>query len=74
MADTENDGTLYDVGVNTINYHIKKIFEDSELQEGSVIRKYRITAADGKSYSTNHYSLEMIIAVRLPRTTPLKAG
>ena len=42
---------------------IKKIFEDSELQEDSVIRKFRITAADGKSYSTNHYSLEMIIAV-----------
>ena len=55
--------TLYDVGTNTINYHIKKIFEDSELQEDSVIRKLRITAADGKSYSTNHYSLEMIIAV-----------
>ena len=55
--------TLYDVGTNTINYHIKKIFEDSELQENSVIRKFRITAADGKSYSTNHYSLEMIIAV-----------
>ena len=55
--------TLYDVGTNTINYHIKKIFEDSELQEDSVIRKFRITAADGKSYSTNHYSLEMIIAV-----------
>ena len=55
--------TLYDVGTNTINYHIKKIFEDSELQEDSVIRKFRITAADGKSYNTNHYSLEMIIAV-----------
>ena len=55
--------TLYDVGTNTINYHIKKIFEDSELQENSVIRKFRITAADGKSYSTNHYSLEMVIAV-----------
>lgn len=54
---------LYDVGTNTINYHIKKIFDDSELQEESVIRKFRITAADGKSYSTNHYSLEMIIAV-----------
>ena len=40
--------TLYDVGTNTINYHIKKIFEDSELQEDSVIRKFRITAADGK--------------------------
>lgn len=55
--------TLYDVCVNTIKYYIKKIFDDSELQEGSVIRKYRITAADGKSYSTNHYSLEIIIAV-----------
>lgn len=55
--------TLYDVGTNTINYHIKKIFEDSELQENSVIRKFRITAADGKTYTTNHYSLEMIIAV-----------
>ena len=55
--------TLYDVGTNTINYHIKKIFEDSELQKDSVIRKFRITASDGKSYNTNHYSLEMIIAV-----------
>ena len=55
--------TLYDVGTTTINYHIKKIFEDSELQEDSVIRKFRITAPDGKSYNTNHYSLEMIIAV-----------
>ena len=54
---------LYDVSVKTINYHIKKIFDDSELSEDSVIRKFRITAADGKSYSTNHYSLEMIIAV-----------
>ena len=55
--------TLYDVDVRTINYHVKKIFSDSELQEDSVIRKFRITAADGQSYSTNHYSLEMIIAV-----------
>ena len=55
--------TLYDVGIHTINYHIKKIFADSELQADSVIRKFRITAPDGKSYNTNHYSLEMIIAV-----------
>ncbi|MCD7857054.1 MAG: virulence RhuM family protein [Clostridiales bacterium] len=54
---------LYSVGINTINYHIKKIFEDSELQKDAVIRKFRITAPDGKSYNTNHYSLEMIIAV-----------
>lgn len=54
---------LYDVDVRTVNYHIKKIFADSELQEDSVIRKFRITADDGKIYNTNHYSLEMIIAV-----------
>lgn len=55
--------TLYEVETNTINYHIKKIFEDSELAEDSVIRKFRITASDGKSYDTKHYSLQMIIAV-----------
>jgi len=55
--------TLYDVDVRTINYHVKKIFSDSELQENSVIRKFRITADDGKQYNTNHYSLDMIIAV-----------
>ncbi len=55
--------TLYDVDVRTINYHIKKIFSDSELQEDSVIRNFWITASDGKNYNTNHYSLEMIIAV-----------
>jgi len=54
---------LYDVEVHTINYHIKKIFSDTELQELSVIRNFRITAADGKSYDTKHYNLQMIIAV-----------
>ena len=55
--------TLYDVKVNTINYHIAKIFRDSELQPDSVIRNYRITAEDGKAYNAKHYSLDMIIAV-----------
>lgn len=55
--------TLYGVSVSTINEHIKKVFLDSELEEDSVIRKFRITAADGKSYNTNHYNLQMIIAV-----------
>ena len=55
--------TLYEVDVRTINYHILKIFEDSELHQDSVIRNFRITAADGKSYDTKHYSLQMIIAV-----------
>ena len=54
---------LYDVDVRTISYHVNKIFKDSELQKDSVIQKYWITAEDGKNYHTNHYSLEMIIAV-----------
>lgn len=55
--------TLYDVETHTINYHIKKIFADLELEEGAVIRKFRITAADEKTYDTKHYALQMIIAV-----------
>ncbi len=54
---------LYDVEVNTINYHLKKVFADSELQEISVIRNFRITAGDGKNYDTKHYNLSAIIAV-----------
>lgn len=54
---------LYDVSLSTINEHIKKIFSDGELDENSVIRKFRITAADWKGYNTNHYNLQMIIAV-----------
>lgn len=54
--------TLYDVEVHTINYHIKKIFSDSELDESLVIRKFRITADDKKTYDTNHYNLQMVIA------------
>lgn len=56
-------GVLYDVETHTINYHLKKVFADSELEEGAVIRKFRITAADGKSYHTQHYKLAAIIAV-----------
>ena len=55
--------TLYDVDVRTVNYHLKKIFNDSELQEDSVIRNFRITASDGKTYNTKHYKLPAIIAV-----------
>ena len=56
-------GLLYNVETHTINYHLKKIFADGEIDESSVIRKFRITAADGKTYNTNHYNLSAIIAV-----------
>ena len=54
---------LYNVDVRTVNYHLKKVFDDSELQETAVIQKFRITASDGKSYDTMHYSLAAIISV-----------
>ena len=56
-------GLLYNVETHTINYHLKKIFADGEIDENSVIRKFRITSADGKTYNTNHYNLSAIIAV-----------
>ena len=54
---------LFGVEVPTINYHLKEIFRTNELEEGSVIRNFRITAADGKNYNTNFYNLDAIIAV-----------
>ena len=56
-------GTLYNVNVRTINDHLQKIFTDNELQKEAVIRKFRITASDGKNYNTQHYNLSAIIAV-----------
>ena len=56
-------GELYNVNVRTVSEHLKKIFCDSELEEDSVIRKFRITASDGKSYNTKHYNLSGVIAV-----------
>ena len=58
--------TLYNVGVSTINEHIKKVFEDNELQEDVTIRKFRIVQQEGSRQvgrEVNHYSLQMIIAV-----------
>jgi len=55
--------SLYDITVSAVNQHLKRIFDDGELSAGSVIKKYLITAADGKSYNTNHYNLQAIIAV-----------
>ena len=48
---------LYDVDVRTISYHLKNVFSDHELEENSVIQFFRITAADGKTYETQHYNL-----------------
>lgn len=54
---------LFGIEVQTINYHLKEVFKSGELVEDSVIRKIRITAADGKKYLTNFYNLDAIISV-----------
>jgi hypothetical protein len=54
---------LFQKDVRTISEHIQNVFEEGELSPDSVIRKFRITAVDGKTYETNHYNLEAIIAV-----------
>lgn len=71
-------GTLYNVNVRTVNEHLKKIFNDNELQDDSVIRNFQITASEGKSYNTQHYNLSAIIAVgykvNSERTVQFKNG
>ena len=54
---------LFAVDVRTVSEHLKNIFASGELAEDSVIRKFRITASDSKSYATHHYNLDAIISV-----------
>lgn len=54
---------LFGVEANTVNYHLKEIFKSEELNENSVTRIFRITAADGKNYNTQFYNLDAVIAV-----------
>ena len=57
---------LYDVDVRTVNYHIGRVFEDSELEEKATIRKFRIVQSEGNRQigrEVNHYNLQVIIAV-----------
>lgn len=54
---------LYNTSKANVSEHIKHIFEEGELAEESVVRKFRTTAADGKEYLVSHYNLDMIIAL-----------
>ena len=54
---------LFEVDVRTISEHLQNIFNTHELEANSVVRKFRITAADGKNYNTQFYNLEAIISV-----------
>ena len=54
---------LYQTSKSNVSEHIKHIFEEGELNEESVVRKFRTTAADGKEYLVSHYNLDMVIAL-----------
>lgn len=54
---------LYQTSKSNISEHIKHIFEEEELDEESVVRKFRTTAVDGKNYNTIPYNLDMIISL-----------
>jgi len=54
---------LYQTSKSNISEHIKHIFEEGELEENSVVRKFRTTASDGKCYNTTYYNLDMIISL-----------
>ena len=54
---------LFDKGRSTITEHLQNIFQSGELQEDSVCRKFRRTAADGKEYATKYYNLDAVISV-----------
>jgi len=54
---------LFGKAKSTISEHIKNIFEESELEQNSVVRNFRTTANDGKSYDVSYYNLDMIIAI-----------
>lgn len=54
---------LYQTSKSNVSEHIKHIFEEGELDENAVVRKFRTTAADGKNYNTTYYNLDMIISL-----------
>lgn len=54
---------LYQTSKSNVSEHIKHIFEDGELDENSVVRKFRTTASDGKKYNVTYYNLDMIISL-----------
>ena len=54
---------LYQTSKSNISEHIKHIFEEEELEERLVVRKFRTTASDGKNYNVTYYNLDMIISL-----------
>ncbi len=54
---------LFQKAKSTVSEHLKNIFEESELDENSVVRNFRTTASDGKKYVTSYYNLDVIISI-----------
>ena len=56
-------GDLFAKNKRTISEHIRNLFREEELDEAAVVRNFRTTASDGKSYDVQHYNLDVIISV-----------
>lgn len=54
---------LFDKSRSTITEHLRSIFDEGEVSEAAVCRKFRHTAKDGKAYESIFYSLDAIISV-----------
>ena len=71
-------GELFDRSKKTISEHLQNLFTEGELEDISVVRNFRTTAADGKSYDVANYNLEAILAVgfrvKSPRGTQFRSG
>ena len=55
--------TLFEKDLRTVSEHLRNVFKEGELAESAVVRKFRITAADGKMYNVSHYNLDVVISV-----------
>ncbi len=63
MAIASSDGGAFQSSKANVSEHIKRIFQEGELDRDSVVRKIRTTATDGKNYDVEHYNLDMIISL-----------
>ena len=65
---------LYDVTVPTVSYHLRRVFEDRELDQAAVVRDFLTTAADGKQYHTQHYNLATLITATVTGQLDVRTG
>ena len=59
----ETIASLFNITIPNISMHIKNIFDENEIEKESVVKKFLITASDGKNYYVTHYNFDMVLAI-----------